>query len=84
VFTSHYIQAALLLFAAGLLSRFTFQLFETRWQIMIFWGIVAGYQLALRPALGLRVSLPSMAVDLLAVTIAIVMMKVALEGHVWP
>jgi hypothetical protein len=42
VFTSHFIRAALLLFAAALLSLFTIRQFETRWQILIFWGIVAG------------------------------------------
>ncbi|MEG3173057.1 hypothetical protein U1708_12625 [Sphingomonas sp. ZB1N12] len=84
MFTSHFIRAALLLAAAGLLSRFMFQHFETRWQILIFAGIVAAYQLALRPAFGLRVSLPSMLLDLVVVTAAIVAMKFAIEGRVWP
>jgi len=81
VFTRHAFRVAILFMAAGLLSRFTFRLFQTRWQILIFWALIVAYQLILRPALGRRVSLASMALDLLAVTAAIVAMKVAIEGQ---
>jgi predicted cobalt transporter CbtA len=84
VFTSHFIRAAILLAGASVLSRLTFRHFETRWQILIFWGIVIAYQLALRPAFGRRISLPSTALDLLVVTVAIIGVKVAIEGRVWP
>jgi len=83
-FTSHFIRVAIVVGAAGLLSRFTFRHFETRWQILIFWGAVVAYQLALRPAFGKRISIPSTVLDLIIVTIAIVAMKVAIEGQVWP
>lgn len=84
VFTSHFIRAAMLLAIASILSRLTFRHFETRWQILIFWGIVLAYQLALRPAFGRRISLPSTALDLLVVTVAIIAVKLAIEGRVWP
>ena len=81
MFTRHAFRVAALFVAAGLLSRFTFRLFETRWQILIFWGLVALYQLVLRPAFGRRVSPASMVLDLVAVTAAIIAMKFAIEGH---
>ena len=78
--TRHAFRVAIVFVAAGLLSRYMFQRFETRWQIVIFWGLVATYQLVLRPAFQRRVSLASTALDFVAVTVAIVVMKVAIEG----
>ena len=82
--TSHYLRAAILLGAAALLSRLTFRLVETRLQILIFWGLVAVYQLVLRPAFGRRVSMASLGLDLLVVSIATIGTKLAIEGRVWP
>lgn len=79
--TRHAFRVAILFGGAGLLSRFVFRHFETRWQIVIFWALVAAYQLGVRPALGRRVSLGSLALDVTAVTAAIVVMKVAIEGR---
>jgi hypothetical protein len=84
MFTSHFVRAAILLGTAGLLSRFTFRLVETRLQIVLFWGIVVIYQLVLRPAFGRRISAPSIVLDLVVVSVAIVGVKVAIEGRVWP
>lgn len=81
MFTHHALRIALLFMGAGLLSRFAFQKFETRWQIVIFCALAALYQLVLRPAFGRQVSLASMGLDLIAVAAAIVAMKVAIEGH---
>lgn len=81
MFTHHAFRVAAVFVAAGLLSRFTFRHFETRWQIVIFWGLVALYQLICRPAFGRRISLASMGLDLVAVTVAIIAMKVAIEGR---
>jgi len=82
--TSHYLRAAILLGAAALLSRLTFRLVETRLQILIFWGLVAVYQLVLRPAFGRRISVASLGLDLLVVSIATIGTKLAIEGRVWP
>lgn len=84
VFTSHFLRAAALLGGASILSRLTFRHFETRWQILIFWGIVFAYQLAARPAFGRRISPASTIFDLGVVTLAIVGVKVAIEGRIWP
>lgn len=78
--TRHAFRVAIVIVAAGLLSRYMFQRFETRWQIVIFWGLVASYQLVWRPAFRQRVSLASTALDIVAVTIAIIVMKVVIEG----
>jgi hypothetical protein len=79
-FTRHALRTAILFVGAGLLSRFSLRHFETRWQILIFWALVAGHQLVSRPLRGHRVSLPSLVLDLASVTVAIVAMKVAIEG----
>ena len=81
MFTSYVVRAAILLAAAGILSRLTFRHFETRWQILIFWAVAAGYQLVLRPVMGRRVSAASLALDIGCVTLAIVATKVAIEGR---
>jgi hypothetical protein len=81
MFTTHALRAAILFTAAGLLSRFTFRTFETRWQIVIFWGAVAVYQLALRPLFGKQISPLSTGLDLVCVTIAIIAMKIMIEGQ---
>jgi hypothetical protein len=81
MFTTHALRAAILFTAAGLLSRFTFRTFETRWQIVIFWVAVAVYQLVLRPLFGKQISPLSTGLDLACVTIAIVAMKIMIEGQ---
>ena len=79
--TRHAIRAALVLAAAGALSRFTFRNFETRWQIAIFGGAALACQLGARPALGKRISPASAALDVGCITVAIVAVKVAIEGQ---
>lgn len=78
--THHAIRAALILAAAGALSRFVFRTFETRWQIVIFWGVVLGYH-GVRRLVGLRFSPASMALDGVCVALAVTAMKVAIEGR---
>lgn len=80
MFTTHALRAAIILTVAGLLSRFTFRTFETRWQIVIFWMAIAVYQFGLRPLFGKKVSALSTALDVACVTIAIVAMKIMIEG----
>lgn len=84
MFTSHFIRAALILTISAFTSRFIFHNFETRWQILIFWAIVVTYQLVIRPALGRSISVASTILDLVAVTVAIIAMKVLLERRIWP
>ena len=79
--TSHAVRLAAVLALAGAASRFTFRLFETRWQILIFWGLVIAYQFGARPLLGKRVSPWSAALDGVCVAAAIVAVKVAIEGR---
>lgn len=81
MFTTHALRAAIIFTVAGLLSRFTFRTFETRWQIVIFWMAIAVYQLGLRPLFGKRVSVLSTGLDVACVTIAIIGMKVMIEGR---
>ena len=79
--TRHAYRVAILFAGTGLVSRFLLRQTETRWQIIAFWLAIALYQLVLRPAFGRRLSLASFALDIAAVTVAIVAMKVAIEGH---
>lgn len=81
MFTTHALRAAIIFTVAGLLSRFTFRTFETRWQIVIFWTAIAVYQFGLRPIFGKKISLLSTGLDVACVTIAIVAMKVMIEGQ---
>lgn len=78
--TGHAIRAALILAGAGALSRFLFRHFETRWQIVIFWGVVLAYH-GIRRAMGLRFSPASLALDIMCVAVAVTAMKVAIEGQ---
>lgn len=79
--TRHAARGAIVFGGAGALSRFTFRRFETRWEIAIFCAAALGYQLAVRPALGRRVSPATAALDLVCITGAVVAVKVAVEGH---
>ena len=79
--TRHALRGALVFAAAGALSRFTFRLFETRWEIVIFSAVALAYQFVARPAFGRRVSPLSAALDVGCVVVAVVATKVAIEGH---
>ncbi|MGY2735422.1 hypothetical protein ACVWYO_003096 [Sphingomonas sp. UYP23] len=63
-------------------SGFLLRDVETRWQIVAFWSAIVIYELLIRPAVGKPVSIRSTMASLVAVTIAIVAMKVALEGKI--
>lgn len=78
--TRHAVRAAIVFAGAGALSRFTFRSFETRWEIVIFSGGALAYQFVVRPALGKRVSPLSAALDVGCIALAVVAMKVAIEG----
>ncbi|MGI4733241.1 MAG: hypothetical protein ACRYFW_16070 [Janthinobacterium lividum] len=78
--TSRAFRLAALFAAAGALSRFSFRTFETRWQILIFWAVVVAYQFGVRPLMGRRVSPRSAVLDAVTVAVAIVVVKVAIEG----
>ncbi|WP_174298337.1 hypothetical protein [Sphingomonas bacterium] len=73
-------RAALILAGAGALSRFLFRYFETRWQIVVFWGVVLAYH-GVRRLVGLRFSAASAILDAGCVALAIIAMKVAIEGR---
>jgi hypothetical protein len=81
--TRHSIVAAVLLGVAALLSRFTFRDVETRVQLLVFWGIVVVYHLVLRMVFARPLSRASAAIHLVVVSVAIVGMKVAIEGLPW-
>lgn len=79
-----YVRETLVFGIAALLCRFALQRVETRWQVLTFWAIVSIYHIAIRPGRERAFSWPSLGADLIAVTAAIMAMKFALEGRVWP
>lgn len=80
--TSSALRNALIFSAAGATIRFLVRDVETRWQVIAFWGAIVIYELLIRPAVGKPVSIRSTIASFIAVTIAIVTVKVALEGKI--
>ena len=74
------VAAAVVFAAAGAFSRFSFRHFETRWQIAIFWGAAIAYQAIVLPAVGRRGSPGGFGLDAMCAAVAIVCMKMRIEG----
>ncbi|UAK22856.1 hypothetical protein [Sphingomonas nostoxanthinifaciens] len=74
---------SVLVFAgAASITRFTFQHFATRWQMILFWLAAALYQFVVRPVRHESISAVNFALTGVAAMMAIWMVRIVTEGRI--